>query len=99
MVEYRSKTNIGSSMESAIKFGDVPIGATHKPYIIAEIGSNHNGDIDLCKKTIDAAINAGADCVKFQSWDKKSLVSEAEFQRNTDYGDSDADKHLHIGPV
>jgi len=36
------------------------------PFIIAEIGINHNGDIDLAKKLIDGAAFAGADAVKFQ---------------------------------
>ena len=35
-------------------------------FIIAEIGINHNGDIDIAKNLIDAAVNAGADAVKFQ---------------------------------
>ena len=37
-----------------------------KIYIIAEIGINHNGDIDIAKKLIDSAKDAGADAVKFQ---------------------------------
>ena len=37
-----------------------------KPFLIAEIGINHNGDIDLAKKLIDAAYVTGWDCVKFQ---------------------------------
>ena len=35
-------------------------------YLIAEIGINHNGDIEICKKLIDAAVEAGCDAVKFQ---------------------------------
>ena len=35
-------------------------------YIIAEIGINHNGDLDIAKELIDVAVNAGADAVKFQ---------------------------------
>ena len=37
-----------------------------KTFIIGEIGINHNGDIDLCKKIINGAKIAGADAVKFQ---------------------------------
>ena len=37
-------------------------------YVIAEIGSNWDGDLQLAKDTIDACINAGADAVKFQLW-------------------------------
>lgn len=42
-------------------------------YIIAEIGNNHNGSIDLAKKLVDLALDAGADCVKFQMRDMQSL--------------------------
>lgn len=35
-------------------------------YIIAEIGINHNGDLDLCKRLIDKSVDSGADAVKFQ---------------------------------
>ena len=38
------------------------------PYIIAEAGVNHNGDINLAKKLIDIASNSGADAIKFQTW-------------------------------
>ena len=38
------------------------IGTNYPPYIIAEIGSNHNGKFELCKKMIDAAKNSGALC-------------------------------------
>ena len=42
------------------------IGNNQPCYIIAEIGVNHNGDLILAKKLIDAAIESGADAVKFQ---------------------------------
>ena len=35
-------------------------------FIIAEIGINHNGSLDICKQLIDIAVSAGADAVKFQ---------------------------------
>lgn len=64
-----------------------------KPYIIAELGSNHNGDMDLAKKLIVEAKEAGADCVKFQSWSKNSLFAKKKFQDNyfiaDDYRDRD----------
>ena len=53
-----------------------------KPYIIAEIGSNHNGDMNLAKKMIDEAKRCGADCVKFQSWSKDTIFSEKVYQFN-----------------
>jgi sialic acid synthase SpsE len=42
-------------------------------FIIAEIGNNHNGSINLAKKLVDAAIDAGVDCVKFQLRNKDAL--------------------------
>lgn len=63
------------------------------PYIIAELGSNHNGDMDLAKKLILAAKEAGADCVKFQSWSKTTLFSRKKYEDNyfiaDDYRDRD----------
>lgn len=45
-----------------------------KTFIIAEAGINHNGDVGLAKKMIDAAANVGADAVKFQTfWGIKNL--------------------------
>ena len=59
-----------------------------EPYIIAEIGANHNGDMDLAKKMIDSAVECGCDAVKFQSWTPKSLIAKEEYERNQSYDDS-----------
>jgi N,N'-diacetyllegionaminate synthase len=56
-----------------------------KPFIIAEIGSNHNGRIDLAKRLIDAAVQAGADAVKFQSWEYNSLFAQSVLDSHTDF--------------
>ncbi len=53
-------------MTREIKFGNRMVGDGHPAFIIAEIGINHNGDLDIAKKMIDAAVHAGADAVKFQ---------------------------------
>ena len=53
-----------------------------EPYIIAELGSNHNGDMGLAKKLILEAKKSGADCVKFQSWSKNTLFSKKKFEDN-----------------
>lgn len=45
-------------------------------YIIAEVGINHNGDIDIAKEMILAAKNCGADCVKFQTFKAEEFVSD-----------------------
>ena len=58
-----------------------------KPYVIAEIGANHNGDMGLAKKIIDEAVCCGADCVKFQSWTKESIFSKKTYEDNFFLGD------------
>ncbi|WP_306534105.1 N-acetylneuraminate synthase family protein [Geobacter sp.] len=58
------------------------------PYIIAEIGANHNGDIDLAKIMIRSAAECGCDAVKFQSWTPSSLIAQVEYDRNQKYDDS-----------
>ena len=54
-------------------------------YIIAEAGVNHNGDINLAYKLVDAAKAAGVDCIKFQTFKSENLVShtaqKAEYQK------------------
>lgn len=56
-------------------------------YIIAEAGVNHNGDIGIAKKMVDAAAAAGADAVKFQTFQAQNLVcksaKKAEYQLET----------------
>lgn len=78
-----------------VKFGNVEVGAGQPPYIIAEVGSNHNGDMNLCRELIDAAAQADANAVKFQSWTDKSLIAEEEYERNTEY----SDKKKHFGTL
>lgn len=56
-----------------------------KTFIIAEVGVNHNGDIDIAKKLIDVAVEAKADAVKFQTFRTEKLVKKdakkAEYQK------------------
>ncbi|QEK11314.1 N-acetylneuraminate synthase [Crassaminicella thermophila] len=63
----------------------------HKTFIIAEAGVNHNGDINLAKKLIDAAVDAGADAVKFQTFKAEKIVikkaEKAEYQKITTNND------------
>ena len=68
-----------------------------KPYIIAELGSNHNGNMELAKQLIVQAKESGADCVKFQSWNKNSLFAQKKLDDNyfiaDDYRDRDRDDY------
>ena len=51
------------------------IGEAFPCFVIAEIGNNHNGSIELAYRLVDEAINAGADCAKFQMRDIESLYA------------------------
>lgn len=53
-----------------------------RPYIVAEVNSSHNGSVEVARQMIDAAVQAGCDCVKFQSWSVKSLYSRTYYQKN-----------------
>ncbi len=52
------------------------------PYFIAELNSSHNGSLETAKKMILEAKNAGADCVKFQSWTPDTLYSKTYYKAN-----------------
>lgn len=65
----------------------------NKIFIIAEAGVNHNGDMETAQKLVDAAVAAGADAVKFQTFKAETLVckdaKKAEYQmETTDRGES-----------
>jgi N-acetylneuraminate synthase len=53
-------------MAREIKLGNKLVGDGHPAYVIAEIGINHNGDLEIAKQMVRAAAHAGADAVKFQ---------------------------------
>lgn len=65
-----------------------PVGEGCPVYVIGEIGINHNGDLDLAKKMIDAAALAGCDAVKFQKRTPELCVppEQQNVQRETPWG-------------
>lgn len=73
---------------TVIKVGDQIISNESFPYLIAEIGINHNGDIQIAKKLIDAANATGWNCVKFQKRVPEIAVPEAQkdVMRDTPWG-------------
>lgn len=60
---------------SQILIGGRPVGTGHPCFIIAEAGVNHNGDPELAKRLIVAAARAGADAIKFQTFQADHLVT------------------------
>ena len=64
---------MNDSVHEIFEIDGTQIGRDQPCYIIAEIGINHNGDIEIAKKLIDSAIQIGANAVKFQ---KRNLESQ-----------------------
>ncbi|HEY8746507.1 MAG TPA: N-acetylneuraminate synthase family protein [Tepidisphaeraceae bacterium] len=75
-------------MSNALKIGNRYIGAGQPVYVIAEIGLNHNGDIEIAKRLIDVAKLAGCDAVKFQKRTPELCVpdEQKDLKRETPWG-------------
>lgn len=71
-----------------VKIGNKFIGEDQPVYIIAEIGINHNGSLELAKRLIDGAVYAGCDAVKFQKRTPELCVPKDQWyvERNTPWG-------------
>ena len=78
----------GDHMNTTRNIGNRTIGTGQPVYIIAEIGINHNGDLDVAKAMIKQAHDAGADCVKFQKRTPLLCVPEDQrsIERDTPWG-------------
>jgi len=63
-------------MIKQIKINGKIIGKNQPVFIIAEAGVNHNGDIEIAKKLVDVAFEAGADAIKFQTFNAETLVTK-----------------------
>jgi len=75
-------------LSQTIRIGDRLVGDGQPTYIVAEIGINHNGDIELAKKMIDAAVHAGVNAVKFQKRTPELCVppEQRNHMRETPWG-------------
>jgi N-acetylneuraminate synthase len=75
-------------MPKSVSLGERLVGVEQPTYIIAEIGINHNGDVRLAKKLIDAAALAGCDAVKFQKRTPELCVpiEQRDVIRDTPWG-------------
>lgn len=74
-------------MSNEFKIGNRWIGENHPPVVIAEIGINHNGSLDLAIEIADAAIGAGAEIIKHQThvvWDEMSDEARHVIPGNAD---------------
>lgn len=78
---------------SKIRIGNVPVGDGHPCFVIAEIGINHNGDVEIAKKLIDLARVAGCNAVKFQKRTVDVVYSKEELDkpRESPFGDTNRD--------
>lgn len=63
-------------MKKEVKIGNKTVGGNNPTYIIAEIGANHNRDMDTAKKLIALATEADVDAVKFQTYKAEKLYSK-----------------------
>lgn len=74
-------------MKDSLRFYKSEISYSAPCYIIAEIGVNHGGDVELCRQLIDEAKNVGANAVKFQTFKAETLVSpgtqKVNYQKST----------------
>jgi N-acetylneuraminate synthase len=75
-------------MAKTIQVGQREVGDGKPTYIVAEIGINHNGDMDIAKGLIDAAVDAGVDAVKFQKRTPELCVpdDQKDKMRETPWG-------------
>lgn len=65
-----------------VKFNDRIIGEDNPPYFIADIGANHDGDLNRALKLIELAKIAGADAAKFQNFIADKIINAKEFEKN-----------------
>jgi N-acetylneuraminate synthase len=64
-----------------VRLGDTLVGDGHPCYVVAEIGINHNGDLDLAKRLMSAAVAAGCNAVKFQKRTLEIVYTPEELAR------------------
>ncbi len=76
-----------------VLLGDRAVGDGHPCYVLAEIGINHNGDVEIAQKLIDVAAFAGCDAVKFQKRTVDVVYTPEELAkpRESPFGETNGD--------
>jgi N-acetylneuraminate synthase len=86
-------SNQSSGQLPEVRLGSKAVGTGRRCYVVAEIGINHNGDIDLAKKLINVALGADCDAVKFQKRTVDVVYSPEELAkpRESPFGNTNGD--------
>src|ERR1700692_1721102 len=86
-------SNVKDHGPNTVRIGNTLVGESQRCYVIAEIGINHNGDIDLAKRLISVAVAAGCDAVKFQKRTIDVVYSADELAKPRDnpFGSTNGD--------
>jgi N-acetylneuraminate synthase len=73
---------------AGVKIGNRLVGDGEPVFVVAEIGINHNGSLEIARKLIDGAVLSGADAVKFQKRTPELCVPKDQWQleRETPWG-------------
>ena len=76
-----------------VRIGNMSIGDNHPCYVVAEIGINHNGDVEVAKKLIDVAVESKCNAVKFQKRTVDIVYSQEELAhpRDNPFGNTNGD--------
>lgn len=82
-----------------VSVGDRLLGEGAPCFVVAEAGANHNRDIELAKQLVDAAVEAGADAVKFQTYSADTLYSKKTPRFKYLEGVADADTHTLLESI
>src|SRR5579862_8764056 len=96
MNEAKNNSEAKENPPNTVRIGNTLVGEGQPCYVIAEIGINHNGDIDLAKRLISVAVAAGCNAVKFQkrTIDVVYTADELARPRESPFGTTNGDlKH------